>query len=214
MEYGTNYTQYFGNRSELSGMGNAYEKSNTYKHWYLYENFKLFWRDNTYRCYKAIINDKHLIKFSYETNVSNYMTIKSNQGILGNFFYMKSLGYGYIIPFKKIHTSLIGQISERTGGETAIIGNSGYHAYKADLDYDSYGLGLGAECEYFFTKNFSIGANLYYHTFPFEDAKLYGEDVQYVDKSIIDAYKPITNFVNINFRLAYKFSFPSFKKKE
>lgn len=213
IELGFNYALFFGNRSELSGLGNAYHNSNTYQQWYLYENFKYFWRDNTYRSYKAIINEKHLIKFSYEAYASNYINAGLYQtGIIAGGFEMKSLGYGYIIPFKKFRISLVGEISQRKGGELISFGYDGFHDYLAHLDYNSYGVGLGVECEYFFTKNFSIGSNIYYFNFPFEDARPYGDDVQYVDKSIVDAYKPITDFFNINFRLAYKFSFPKFKK--
>lgn len=217
LEYGANYTQHFGDRSELSGMGHAYYYSRRYPDWDLYNIFKQFWQYNTYLCYKAIINEKHLIKFSYETNASGPVNFRTTPFIADNSFYMKSLGYGYIFTLKKFRFSLVSQISQRTGSESVIIDQGGgfenYYIYTADLNYNSYGLGLGTECEYFFTKNLSIGANVYYFTFPFEEAKLHGDDLQYVDKSVIDNYKPITHFMNINFRLAYQFSFPSFKKK-
>jgi hypothetical protein len=215
LDFGINYGLFLGNRSQFTGIG-------ALQHWdfkrqelltpYLTLN-KLNYT-NIYWAYKLIINEKHNIKFSRVLLVSDWLSPANNKGLIGFGIYMYNLGYGYQLPFKKIKTTLFVQVNKRTGMEGAKIGHDGYHGYYADLKYDSYGISLGTDLEYFFTKNFGLGANIYYYYFPFETNKLAGDDVQYVDKNIIDSYRPINDFFLINFKVAYKFSLPKFGKKK
>jgi len=215
LDFGVNYGLFSGNRSQFTGIG-------WLQHWDFkreelltpYRTLNRLNYTNIYWAYKLMINEKHNIKFSKVIFASDWLSPPNNKGLIGFGIYIYSLGYGYQLPFKKIKTILFAQLNKRTGMEGAKIGHDGYHGYYADLKYDSYGLSLGADLEYFFTKNFGFGANIYFYSFPFETNKLEGLDVQYVDKNIIDSYKPISNFFLINFKIAYKFSLPKFGKKD
>jgi hypothetical protein len=91
-------------------------------------------------------------------------------GFWSCYMYLKSIGYGYILPTKYINISILGHICHRTGIENVQFwnGNGLYiHNYKnAWLDYDSYGIKLGIDAEYFFNKNIGIGTNISYYCFP------------------------------------------------
>lgn len=214
LDFGVNYGLFSGNRSQFSGIG--WLQRWDFKREELFSPYQTLNRlnyTNIYFAYKLVINEKHYLKLSREVFGSEIYPALNKIGITGFGIKLISLGYGYNLPLKKIKTTLFVQVNKRTGMEGAQIGHDGYHGFWADLRYDSYGMSLGTDLEYFFTKNFGFGANIYYYSFPFETNKLEGLDVQYVDKTIIDSYKPISNFFLINFKVAYKFSLPKFGKK-
>lgn len=214
LDFGVSYGLFLGNRSQFTGIG--WLQRWDFKRDELLSPYQTLNRlnyTNIYLAYKLILHEKHYLKLSREVFGSEIYPELNKIGINGFHIELLSLGYGYSLPLKKIKTTLFVQVNKRTGMEGAKIGHDGYHSLYADLKYDSYGMSLGTDLEYFFTKNFALGANIYYYYFPFETNKLAGENVQYVDKNIIDSYKPISNFFLINFKVAYKFSLPKFGKK-
>jgi hypothetical protein len=215
IDFGINYGLFSGNRDVFNGIG--WLQRWDFKReelWYPYQNLRRLNYTNIYLSYKFILKEKHYFKLSREVFSSDGKIQFNKTGIIGFHIDLTSFGYGYNLPTKKIKTTLFLQVNKRTGLEVVKIGYDGYHTLKADLNYNSYGISTGAELEYFFTKNLGLGANIYYYYFPNETNKLEGKDVQYVDKMIIDSYKPINDFFLINFKLAYKFSFPKFKKNK
>ncbi len=214
LDFGVNYGLFLGNRSQFTGIG-WLQRWDFKRQELLYPNriFRTLNYTNIYLAYKLILHEKHCLKLSREVFGSEIYPVLNKIGINGFHIELLSLGYGYSLPLKKIKTTLFAQVNKRIGLEGAQIGHDGYHGLYADLKYDSYGMSLGTDLEYFFTKNFGLGANIYYYNFPFETNKLEGNDVQYVDKNIIDSYRPINDFFLINFKVAYKFSLPKFSKK-
>ncbi len=214
IEVGFNYTKQFSNRDVVSGIGYLISTGNKYE-----QTDRLKWNYNRYFGYKVIFFEKHIIKLCYEDNggdINPY--IPTFVGFWGYYMYIKSIGYGYILPINKFNITIIGQLCNRTGVENVQFwngnGNYLYNYKNATLDYNSYGSKLGIDFEYFFTKNFAIGANFSYYYLSNDEAKLTGDDIETINPNLIKIYKPISEFVNINVKLAYRFSLPkiNFKK--
>lgn len=207
LEYGLDYMNYYSNyKRDFKGWGYT-----------AYVGFNL---NSTYSLnYKCIIKDKHVIRFGFSRYYSaneypDYPQLGKVGFTLGNL----SLGYGYMFAFKNLFVSAHGAVNYRyTGGEAAISAWSEDPNFKevnfVDLRYKApFGFGSGIELEYFFIKNLGIGINAYLNYFPFEDAKFRG----YFDdeKAFNSIYKPNDLYVTTTFKLAYKFSFPNFKKTQ
>jgi hypothetical protein len=193
-----------GNKSNLEGFGilfNDFKQSN--------------FRYNNFLCYKAIISEKHTIKIDlFENMLNSKRTAKINEMVI-SYFNVSSFGYGYLIWDKKIDITLLGQLSYRSGSEMVILVDNTIYDFDnfAFFLYNSYGFSTGLDIEYFFTKNIALGTNIYYYNFPFETNKLSGSNVEITHPDFVKTYRPVSDFLNINFKLAYKFSFPKFKKK-
>ncbi|MES2726387.1 MAG: hypothetical protein V4643_04750 [Bacteroidota bacterium] len=209
VEYGLNYMNYYNNyRQDFNGWGYmAY--------------FNGITLSSTHSInYKCIINNKHIIKLGYTRFYSN--TERNNYPDLGkNEFSLSyvSLGYGRKLPFsfKKIVPSVFAMLNYRyRGGEAADYAwrDMGFEKNFTVLKYDqTVGIALGIELEYFFIQNLGLGINTYVNYFPFENARFKGDGVDSPSQEFIDSHKPNNFFINTTFKLAYRFSLPSFKKK-
>jgi hypothetical protein len=215
-ELGYNYGNFFGNYSEFNGIG--FLQIWDFKAIELLNIQKIFRRlnyTNLFYSYKIIINNKHCFKI-------NKMVYNAYSGQLNNInigfsdfdVELLNMGYGRNFNFKKINATMFLQLSQRTGTEYALLGFLSNHPLNAELKYNSYGIALGTDFDFFITKNLGLGLNINYYNYPFETNKLEGDDVQYVDPSIIENYKPMQEFVFINFKLAYKFALPKFGKRK
>jgi len=216
LELGYNYGKFFGNYSEFNGIGflqkwdfRAFELKN------IYQIFRRLNYTNLFYSYKLIINNKHCFKINkmvYNSHSGRLPNIKI--GFSGFYGEVLSLGYGRNFNYKKLNTTLFLQLSQRTGTEYALLGFLSNHPLNAELKYNSYGIALGSDIDFFITKNLGLGVNINYYYFPNETNKLEGDDVQYVDPSIIENYKPLSEFIFLNFKIAYKFALPKFGKKK
>jgi len=215
IELGFNYTKQFNKRDIASGIGSLITTGNKYA-----QTGGLRWDYNRYLSYKAILFERHILKISYEDNGGEIDPFVPNfVGFWSYEMYLKSIGYGYILPTKYINISLLGHICHRTGIENVQFYNGNwngqyiYNYLNSWLRYNSYGVKLGIDAEYFLNKNIGIGTNISYYYFPNEEAKLYGNDIETINPNMQKTYKPIGEFVNINFKIAYRFSLPKINFK-
>lgn len=212
LELGINYCINTGNRSHFIGFG--YGDGPIDFSWLsFYTSFIKLHNLNNYQAYKMIFNEKHVLKLScFENYTYPNKTIGANE-TFALYNKVSGLGYGYLTKLFGINFTLLGQICQREGGELVWL-DSPYDFDKiAYLYYDSYGASIGLDAEYFFTKNLALGVNFNYYNFAFEDAKLGGTFLTYTHPYLVQTYKPVTSFFIINIKLAYRFSFPTFKKK-
>ena len=198
IDVGINYSKYFDTRKNYSGFGIDLSRKEGGR--------------SSFFAYKLIINNKHIFKLATaECSSNDWNILYNNYALINTYSKILDFGYGYHIPIKKVNVTVFCNLSYRYGGNEFI------QIYNPDIDwvtnnYNSMGCSTNLDFEFFFTKNLAAGINLCYYMFPFESSKI-NIDANKVDGNIFNDFKPINNFFNITFKLAYKFNFSKFNKK-
>ncbi|MFA9212367.1 MAG: hypothetical protein ACEQSR_00780 [Candidatus Methylacidiphilales bacterium] len=196
-EIGTNYTKYFGPRSVYDGIGiNSARKRGGV---------------SNYFAYKLILNNQHIFKVALlECSSSDAIVVNNNYQLSNTYSKIVELGYGYRVPVKYINTTIFGNLSYRYGGSESVTSNQ-QNLDWVENKYNSLGVSTQVDLEYFFTKNLGVGLNICYYFFPLESNNITDKGML-VNNNIYHDFEPIKHFMNLNFKLAYKFSITKLKK--
>lgn len=181
VELGKIYSDFREKPISVDGFGlgtvNHYSNNKFIKQTYINYPFS-----SSYLGIKCIVNTKHIFMFQGARFASEEWMGQNTYpetGIAGISYSVLSLGYGYLIPLKKIRVIMNGLVSYRKNGtEVYTIGYMGSSTQLSEplYGYISYtkpwGATVGGEVEFFVTKNFGLGVNLSYSCFPFEHGKI------------------------------------------
>lgn len=181
-EIGTNYTKYFGPRSVYDGIG--------------INSARKRGGVSNYIAYKLILNNQHVFKVaSLECSSSDAVIVNNNYQLSNAYSKIIELGYGYRVPVKHINTTVFGNLSYRYGGSESVTSNQ-QNLDWVENKYNSLGVSTQVDLEYFF---------------PLESNKI-TENGTLVNNNLYQDFEPIKHFMNLNFKLAYKFSITKLKK--
>jgi len=202
LETGLNYSDFLGKAPRLNGFGRvAYQQPSTFKI-----------RPNLFLGVKGIVNNKHCVKISYSRFESSFVNFQET-GLYFVTYKMFGLGYGYKLPLKPLSITLSAMLQYRAG-----FYNMEYVIFEYPHWEESFpkaatylrtniiGFSPGVDIDYFFTKNIGLGLSSNYNYFPSAKSEA-GYASNYPPKlEDVASYKPIKEFVTLNFKLLYKFS--------
>lgn len=187
----------FGGNTDNFGLNSFYKELNS--GFYPYSKIPFMLLENFNLTYKRNFKQKHFLiadifRFSG--------TRVSNKDWYNGFSYQSaSVGYGYLLPIKKVQGMVFASIPYRyNGGETVMYGGFGGDFNIHWTQYNSIGLGTGLDVNYFLTENWALGAKMQYNYFPFDQEKLN------TGTNFDASYEQMRGIFFAQFKLAYQFN--------
>jgi hypothetical protein len=203
----------FGNKNQFEfGINRTYYPNSKFDD---HGNFRISY----YTSYRYFINANYFVGYTRTIGKDYTISLDLMRGftpnskgnaaaigeILGARYKMFNIGFGKQFNFAKLQFHPKMYLSYRYDGHQYTI--FGYRAPPfeplfADLWYNSVGISIGTDINYFFHKHFGVGLKTSYNFYPFEKAKLSaGQSIDQPDPLLVATHKPLNQMVILNFKI-------------